>query len=213
MKNKELVAIAETFADYEFKNGEKGLYYRCIGRTGRIAFAKGYATYCLKQGWMHRQKMGYIAIEEHIPNKKAFKKQRNDQSLRKMIFHKLHKNAGKLDFIRGILKGMELVGGFLFCMDFCRAGLPIDLILRKQGYVRIRLLSVKKEFQGKGYMRKLVQMAYDRSDLYGVPCIVSTDSFEKAAKYEHLGFRLFQKRRLSGNATEYDMIRLPEMRY
>lgn len=33
MKNKELVAIAETFADYEFKNGEKGLYYRCLGRT------------------------------------------------------------------------------------------------------------------------------------------------------------------------------------
>lgn len=50
MKNKELVAIAETFADYEFKNGEKGLYYRCLGRTGRIVFAKGYATYCLKQG-------------------------------------------------------------------------------------------------------------------------------------------------------------------
>ena len=59
-------------------------------------------------------------------------------------------------------------------MDFCRAGLPIDLILRKQGYVRIRLLSVKKEFQGKGYTRKLVQIAYDRADLYGVPCIVST---------------------------------------
>ena len=77
MKNKELVAIAETFADYEFKNGEKGLYYRCLGRTGRIVFAKGYATYCLKQGWMYRQKMEYIAIEEHIPNKgdkKTFKK-------------------------------------------------------------------------------------------------------------------------------------------
>ena len=102
MKNKELVAIAETFADYEFKNGEKGLYYRCLGRTGRIVFAKGYATYCLKQGWMYRQKMEYIAIEEHIPNKgdkKTFKKQRKDQSLRKTIFHSLHKNAGKLDFI------------------------------------------------------------------------------------------------------------------
>ena len=32
MKNKELVTIAETFADYAFENGEKGLYYRCRGR-------------------------------------------------------------------------------------------------------------------------------------------------------------------------------------
>ena len=69
--------VSTVLADYEFKNGEKGLYYRCLGRTGRIVFAKGYATYCLKQGWMYRQKMEYIAIEEHIPNKgdkKTFKK-------------------------------------------------------------------------------------------------------------------------------------------
>ena len=60
------------------------------------------------------------------------------------------------------------------------------------------------------YMRRLVNIAAEFAAKQNVPCTVSTDSLEKAMKYEHLGFSLFRKRRLSDNAAEYDMLLRPQ---
>ena len=192
ISRKELNIIAESFADYEFQNGEKGLYYLCKGRQGRIDFVKGYALLGLYSSWFNTisdKREGYICIQESDDKEHI---------------------RGVWEFVRGIRKGMGLFGGIRFAFDYIKAGTPIEKLLKKEGFVHIRMLVIRKEYQGKGYMRKLVQLAFDKASERKVPCIVSTDAYDKAVKYEHLGFKLFRKRRMSKQSTEYDMIWYPD---
>lgn len=184
----ELLDICEAFSDYKFENDEKGLYYLCKGRNGRIRFVKGYALFCIQSGWLNtysNMREGYICIQESC-HKGSFK--------------------GKMNFMLGVIGGMGFYGGLKFGINFLKAGKSINQLLKKSGYVHIRMLAIKKEYQGQGYMRKLVKLAFDKAKEKDVPCIVSTDSMDKANKYKHLGFKLFQVRRLSEHSSEYDMI-------
>ena len=79
-----------------------------------------------------------------------------------------------------------------------------------QDFVQIEMLVVKKAYQNQGYMRKLVQIAFDRADALGVPCIVSTDGILKMKKYEHIGFEHVQDRKFKEKVYEHDLIRYPK---
>ena len=184
----QLLKICEAFSDYKFENDEKGLYYLCKGRDGRIRFVKGYALFCILSGWLNTcsyKKEGYICIQESCDRISA---------------------RGMIKFYYGIIAGMGLFGGIKFGINFIRAGKPINQLLKKSGYVHIRMLVIGKGYQGMGYMRNLVEIAFDRAREKNVPCIVSTDSMDKAKKYEHLGFKIYQIRRLAEHSSEYDMI-------
>ena len=150
---------------------------------------KGYVRLGLRSGWLHTygdEHQGYICIRTH----------RSRNSI-----------VGWMSFIVGILKGMGFIGAIRFSTDYKKAGKPIEKVFAKDGYVHIKMLAVRKGYQGQGYMRSLAKMAFDLADEMKVPCIVSTDALSKAVKYEHLGFKLYQKRRLSEHSYEYDMVR------
>ena len=55
-----------------------------------------------------------------------------------------------------------------------------------------------------------VQIAFDRADALGVPCIVSTDGILKMKKYEHIGFEHVQDRKFKEKVYEHDFIRYPK---
>lgn len=57
---------------------------------------------------------------------------------------------------------------------------------KNQKFIQIEMLVVKREYQNKGYMRKLIQIAFDKADELGIPCIVSTDGVLKMQKYSLL---------------------------
>lgn len=188
LTDREIEDIAGVFSDHIFGNGEKGLYYLCKSRDERKAFVTGYINYLLTGArffTVSRKKEGYICLQT----------QTGRASLK-----------GKVAFVSGIVKSMGIPGALRFGIDFIKAGKPIEKLLRSEGYVHIRLLAVRKEYQGQGYMKKLIDIAFDQAKKKNVPCIVSTDSMEKAERYERYGFRLFRKRHLSDSATEYDMI-------
>ena len=54
-----------------------------------------------------------------------------------------------------------------------------------------------------------VQIAFDRADALGVPCIVSTDGILKMKKYEHIGLEHYQDRKFKEKVYEHDLIRYP----
>ena len=60
----EIEMIARTFSDYRFENNEEGLYYKCKGEKGKIAFVTGYVQMGLLSGWVHtlEHTPGYISI-------------------------------------------------------------------------------------------------------------------------------------------------------
>ena len=132
LSRKELNEIAAAFADHKFQNGEKGNYYLCKGRQDRVEFVKGYAMFVSKSGALYttsQNREGYICIQTS-EDKASF--------------------SGICSFLHGIVKGMGILGGIRWLINYAKAGLPIEFLLRKRGYVHIRMLVVKKEYQGQG---------------------------------------------------------------
>ena len=77
----------------------------------------------------------------------------------------------------------------------------------KRQFVQIELLAVKKEYQGKGFMRPLVETAFEVAKNGNLPVIVSTDAKIKKDKYEHIGMQHVNTRTLGEKSFMYDLVR------
>ncbi len=77
----------------------------------------------------------------------------------------------------------------------------------KKQFVQIELLAVKKECQGQGFMRPLVETAFEVAKRGNLPVIVSTDAKLKKDKYEHIGMTLVNTRTLGEKSFMYDLVR------
>ena len=73
---------------------------------------------------------------------------------------------GICSLLHGIVKGMGILGGIRWLINYAKAGLPIEVLLKKRGYVYIRMLAVNS---------RLVDNALVLSKQINIPCIVSTD--------------------------------------
>ena len=78
----------------------------------------------------------------------------------------------------------------------------------KKQFVQIELLAVKKEYQGKGFMRPLVETAFEVAGQGNLPVIVSTDAKLKKDKYEHIGMKHVNTRTLGEKSFMYDLVRV-----
>ena len=186
--------ITKAFSEYQYEGTEEGLYYLCKGKKGIENYMKGFALAGIKSGWLYtisEKQEGYIMISE--PTSKV--------SL-----------SGIKDLIIGSFKGMGVKGAIQFFKDMKSSGESLENKLKKENkrFIQIEMLVVKREYQNKGYMRKLVQIAFDKADELGIPCIVSTDGVLKMQKYEHLGFNHYQDRRFKERVYEHDLIRYPK---
>ena len=77
----------------------------------------------------------------------------------------------------------------------------------KKQFVQIELLAVRKEYQGKGFMRPLVETAFEVAKKSKLPVIVSTDAKLKKDKYEHIGMKHVNTRMLGEKSFMYDLVR------
>ena len=77
----------------------------------------------------------------------------------------------------------------------------------KRKFLRIEMLVVRNEYQGQGFMRKMMEFTYHLADKKHVPVILDTDDKDKAARYEHLGMKLDRVRSCGERFHMYDLIR------
>ena len=77
----------------------------------------------------------------------------------------------------------------------------------KRSFVQIELLAVRTKYQGKGFMRPLVETAFEVAEKAHLPVIVSTDAKLKKDKYEHLGLKHVNTRTLAEKSFMYDLVR------
>ena len=84
---------------------------------------------------------------------------------------------------------------------------PLEIQMKKQKkpYVKVEMLIVTEQYQGQGYMRKLMEFAYKTADKNGCPCILDTDAKGKCDRYVHLGMKLVQTRTAAG-CKIYDLM-------
>lgn len=77
-------------------------------------------------------------------------------------------------------------------------------------YIDVSLVMVRREYQGQGYLRKLLQEPFRLADELGIPVILDTDSEVKAAKYEHVGMHADKDLILESGVHMFTMIYSPE---
>ena len=86
----------------------------------------------------------------------------------------------------------------------------------KKPYIFVGLVCVREQYQGQGYMRKVLDLAFAEGDRLGVPVILETDAKSKCDKYVHLGMELAgahdacQVDDLGIYGKLYDLIKYPE---
>lgn len=90
------------------------------------------------------------------------------------------------------------------------SGLSKRLDKAKRPYIYVGLVCVRGPYQGQGYMRKAMDMAFAEGNRLGVPVILDTDAKSKCDKYVHLGMELVGVRRFGEHGVLYDLIKYPD---
>lgn len=80
----------------------------------------------------------------------------------------------------------------------------------KKPYIFVGLVCVREQYQGQGYMRRVMDMAFAEGNRLHVPVILETDAKSKCDKYMHLGMELSGIRNIGAYGKLYDLIKYPD---
>lgn len=184
--------IGHAFGYYDYGT-EHGLIEAFPSRDAAGAFICGYVRMALQSGMLYttgENGEGYIAYR--LPGQKLGPKA--VLLLVKALF--------------GAMKLRELIH-FARIMSKGGPGLSKRLDREKKPYVYVCMVCVREPYQGQGYMRKVMELAFAEGDRLGVSVVLDTDAESKCDKYRHLGMELVGTRRFGGYGTLYDLIRYP----
>ncbi len=185
--------IGHAFGYYDYGT-EHGLIDAFPSHDAASAFICGYVRMALKSGMLYatgENGEGYIAYK--LPGQKV-----------------------RLPAVWSLVKGFL---GAMKCKDLIRfsrimskggPGLGKQLDKEKKPYIYVGLVCVREMYQGQGYMRKVMDMAFSQGDRLGVPVILDTDAKSKCERYLHLGMELAGTRRFGEHGVLYDLIRYPK---
>lgn len=186
-------AIGHAFGYYDYGT-EHGLIDAFPSREAAAAFIRGYVRMARQSGMLHTTSEngeGYIAYK--LPGQKL-------------------RPQAVLPLARALLGSMgpkELLR-FARIMSKGGAGLDKQLDRKKQPYIFIGLVCVLEPYQGRGYMRRLLEPVFAEGNRLGVPVILDTDAASKCDKYVHLGMELAGTRRFGEYGVLYDLIKYPD---
>ena len=112
----------------------------------------------------------------------------------------------------GMLRNSNLKRLLRFGVAIKRGGTSLQerLDKEKKPYIFVGLVCVRELYQGQGYMREVLELAFAEGDRLGVPVILETDAKSKCDKYIHLGMNLAGVRNIGKFGKLYDLIRYPE---
>ena len=89
-------------------------------------------------------------------------------------------------------------------------GLNDRLEKEKKPCIFVGLVCVPAQYQGQGYMRRVMDIAFAEGDRLGVPVVLETDAKSKRDRYIHLGMELAGTRTFGDFGFLYDMVRYPK---
>ena len=184
--------IGHAFAAYDY-GAERGLIDAFPDRAAAAAFICGYVRMALQSGMLHttgENGEGFIAYK------------RPGEKIRAAAMLPLAKA------LLGSMKPRNLIR-FAKIMSQSGAGLERQLAREKKPYIYVALVCVREPYQGQGWMRRVMEIAFAEGDRLGVPVILDTDARSKCDRYVHLGMELAAVRSFGGHGVLYDLIRYP----
>lgn len=185
--------VGHAFGYYDYGT-EHGLVDAFPNREAVASFICGYAKMALKSGMLYTtSENGEGCIAYKLPGQKVGLK-------------------AVLPLAKGFLGSMELKELINFARIVSKGGPGLDKQLdrAKQPYIYVGLVCVREPYQGQGYMRKVMDMAFAEGNRFGVPVILDTDAKSKCDKYIHLGMELVNTRRFGEYGVLYDLIKYPD---
>lgn len=189
MTEEEINSVAEAFADYSYEEKDKGLEFLIPNRNKIIEYVKVIVRLGLESNMVYT----------NSPTREGF-----------IIITDTTKPISVISVLK-MLKNMIKVLGLKNFINFTKkcqsGGISIETKLRKEKkqFIQVELLAIRKEFQGKGYMRSLINNAYELAAKKNLPCILTTDAKLKNDKYVHLGMNLVNIRKIDEDSCLYDL--------
>ena len=185
--------IGRAFAYYDYGD-EHGLIEAFPNRDSVSAFICGYVRMALRSGMLYsagENGEGYIAYK--LPGQKVRLK-------------------AALPLAKGLLGSMKLKELIRFSRIMSKGGQGLNKRFdkAKKPYIYVGLVCVREQFQGQGYMRKLMEAAFAEGNRLGIPVILDTDAQSKCDKYTHLGMMLVGTRRFGEYGVLYDLVKFPD---
>ncbi|MCM1062139.1 MAG: N-acetyltransferase [Eubacterium sp.] len=91
-----------------------------------------------------------------------------------------------LHMIKRILRELPLKA----CIAFAQSsgGLSEKLFKKEKNYVMVSMVVVLREFQGRGFMRKVLELPFSEAEKKNIYCVLDTDTPLKVKKYMAIPF-------------------------
>ena len=185
--------IGHAFGYYDYA-GENGLAGAFPSREAAAIYICGYVRMALKAGML------YTTGE----NQEAF-----------IAYRRPGQKVGlkaALPLAKGFFSAMKPREALRFFKIMVKGGPGLDdrFDKAKKPYIFVGMVCVREQYQGQGYMRKVMDMAFAEGSRLGVPVILDTDAKSKCDKYVHLGMELAGTRRFGEYGVLYDLIKYPD---
>ena len=193
MTEEEIHEIGHAFGYYDYGQ-ETGMTAAFSGQKATEEYICAYVRGMLRGGFLHttsERGEGYIAYK--LPREKL--------SIRTLW-----------PIAKGMLCNSTLKRLVRFAVAIKRGGVSLQdrMDKEKKRYIFVGLVCVREQYQGQGYMRKVMDIAFSEGDRLGVPVILETDAKSKCDKYVHLGMELAGTRDIGEFGKLYDLIRYSE---
>ena len=184
--------IGHAFGYYDYGQ-EAGMTAAFSGQKATEEYICTYVRGMLRGGFLHttsERGEGYIAYK--LPKEKL--------GIRTL-----------LPIAKGMLRNSTPKRLLQFGIAIKRGGASLQdrMDKEKTPYIFVGLVCVCEKYQGQGYMRKVLDIAFAEGDRLGVPVILETDAKSKCSKYIHLGMELAGVRDIGEFGKLYDMIKYP----
>ena len=193
MTDEEIHEIGHAFGYYDYGQ-ETGMTAAFSNQEATAAYICTYVRGMLRGGFLHttsERGEGYIAYK--LPGVKLgfrtlcrVEDAENRNSSMKRLMH----------FAKAIKKGGE--------------SLQERMDKEKKPYIFVGMVCVCEKYQGQGYMRKVMDIAFSEGNRLHVPVILETDAKSKCDKYVHLGMELAGIRDMGAFGKLYELIKYPD---
>ena len=185
--------IGHAFGYYPY-GAERGLIDAFPSRDAAAAFICGYVRMALRSGMLYTTSEngeGYIAYK--APGQKIGLK-------------------AALPLARALFGCMNLKALIRFAKIMSQGGPGFNRHFEKakKPYLFVGMVCVREAYQGRVYMRQVMDIAFSEGNRLGVPVILDTDAKSKCDKYRHLGMELAGTRRFGEHGVLYDLVKYPD---
>ncbi len=194
LREEEIRDIGDAFADFKYAEAEYGMGYLGKGRQAISDYISAYVRMAI------RERQLYSTSEAH----EAFIAFSNPG---------VSISSGAAAELLRTVPGRVNAGHILKLAKGSRkAGKSYRAILTKLKIpcIYVGMVAVRKEFQGQGFMRKVLEIAFEEGRKQAVPVVLDTDAYLKRDKYEHIGMKCVTTQHFTDGVELYGMVYEPD---